>query len=109
MLRRERGSTPSAQPRVTLFAVQSRGTCAPTDDCARLGRSDGRLRLGRRGSMAVPLSNLGAITLFVDDLEDSKRFYRDVFGLRLLFEDENSAAFDLGNTMVNLLRAPAAE
>jgi len=58
--------------------------------------------------VAVPLSNLGALTLFVDDLEPAKRFYRDVFGLETLFEDDNSTAFNLGNTTLNLLRDAAA-
>ena len=49
------------------------------------------------------------ITLFVDDLDRSKTFYRDVFGLPLLFEDENSAVFRFANTGINLLRSKAAE
>jgi lactoylglutathione lyase len=59
--------------------------------------------------MTASLTNLGAITLFVEDLERAKRFYADVFGLKLLFEDESSAAFDFGNTMINLLGAGSAE
>ena len=49
------------------------------------------------------------ITLFVDDLDRSKTFYREVFGLPLIFEDENSAVFRLANTGINLLRSEAAE
>ena len=49
------------------------------------------------------------ITLFVDDLARSKAFYQDVFGLRLIFEDENSAVFRFANTGINLLRAEAAD
>lgn len=48
------------------------------------------------------------ITLFTEDLERSKTFYQDVFDLRLIFEDENSAVFRLANTGINLLRADAA-
>jgi catechol 2,3-dioxygenase-like lactoylglutathione lyase family enzyme len=58
--------------------------------------------------MTTSLTNLGAITLFVEDLERAKRFYAVVFGLKLLFEDGSSAAFDFGNTMINLLGAPSA-
>jgi catechol 2,3-dioxygenase-like lactoylglutathione lyase family enzyme len=58
--------------------------------------------------MAVALKDLGAITLFVEELEPAKRFYADVFGLTTVFEDANSAAFDFGNTIINLLRLPAA-
>jgi len=49
-----------------------------------------------------------AITLFVEDLEDAKQFYRKVFGLPVTFEDEASAVFKFGNTLVNLLRTTAA-
>ncbi len=52
---------------------------------------------------------ISAITLFVDDLEVSKQFYRDVFDSELKFEDEDSAVFAFGGTLVNLLRTSAAE
>ena len=51
---------------------------------------------------------IGAITLFVEDLEAAKRFYREVFGLPVMFEDDDSAVFDFGNTIVNLLKTAAA-
>ena len=51
---------------------------------------------------------IGAITLFVEDLEAAKRFYREVFGLPVAFEDDDSAVFDFGNTIINLLTATAA-
>lgn len=51
---------------------------------------------------------VGAITLFVEDLQSARSFYQDIFGLRMIFEDDNSAAFDMGGTMINLLRIPAA-
>jgi catechol 2,3-dioxygenase-like lactoylglutathione lyase family enzyme len=49
-----------------------------------------------------------AITAFVDDLDTAKRFYQDVFGLRVAFEDADSAVFNFGNTLINLLASPAA-
>jgi lactoylglutathione lyase len=58
--------------------------------------------------MDFTLSKLGAITLVVEDLPAARAFYADVFGLRLLVEDDVSAAFDFGNTILNLLAAPAA-
>lgn len=58
--------------------------------------------------MSVSPKNIGAITLFVEDLPRSKAFYQDVFGLQVVFEDENSAVFDFGNTIINLLKIPAA-
>ena len=52
--------------------------------------------------------SIGAITLFVEDLDAAKHFYVDVFGLPIKFENEDSAMFDFGNTIVNLLRATEA-
>jgi catechol 2,3-dioxygenase-like lactoylglutathione lyase family enzyme len=49
-----------------------------------------------------------ALTLFVEDLGEAKRFYREVFGLPVAFEDENSAVFDFGNTVINLLKTTEA-
>ncbi|MEU9536950.1 VOC family protein [Streptomyces sp. NPDC048213] len=51
---------------------------------------------------------MGAITLFVEDLEPTKQFYRDVFDLPVIYEDENSAVFRFENTLINLLHSPAA-
>ena len=51
---------------------------------------------------------IDAITLFVEDLEGTKRFYREVFDLPVKFEDDDSAVFDFGNTLINLLRVTAA-
>jgi catechol 2,3-dioxygenase-like lactoylglutathione lyase family enzyme len=66
---------------------------------------------------AIPGSDAGkkswpgpiwAITLFVEDLDTAKRFYREVFGLPVEFEDDNSAVFNFGNTLINLLATTAA-
>jgi lactoylglutathione lyase len=51
---------------------------------------------------------VGAITLFVEDLVAAKRFYQEVFGLQVKFEDDESAVFDFGNTIINLLDVAAA-
>ena len=51
---------------------------------------------------------ISAITLFVEDLDATKSFYAAVFGLPVTFEDEASAVFSFGNTMINLLKATAA-
>ena len=58
--------------------------------------------------MSGSLKNLGAITLFVEDVQKSKLFYQDIFDVKMVFEDEQSAAFDFGNTIINLLELPAA-
>ncbi len=49
-----------------------------------------------------------AVTLFTEDLAETKRFYGEVFGLAAMFEDEDSAVFRFGGTLINLLRAEAA-
>jgi catechol 2,3-dioxygenase-like lactoylglutathione lyase family enzyme len=46
-----------------------------------------------------------AITLFVDDVAEARDFYAAVFGLPVHYEDEASAVFDFGNTLINLLHA----
>ena len=58
--------------------------------------------------MAVWPGSITAITLFVDDLAATRAFYLEVFGLPILFEDENSAVFRFDNTMINLLKSSAA-
>ena len=53
-------------------------------------------------------TGISAITLFVEDLDATKRFYREVFGLPVHFEDEDSAVFKFETTLINLLRTTAA-
>lgn len=48
-----------------------------------------------------------AITLFVEELATTKTFYQRVFDLPVEYEDENSAVFKFGATMINLLKTPA--
>jgi lactoylglutathione lyase len=54
------------------------------------------------------LKSVDVVTLFVEDLGRAKAFYRDVFGLPVAYEDENSAFFRFHNMGVNLLAAGAA-
>lgn len=49
-----------------------------------------------------------AITLFVEDLAAAKRFYREVFGLPVVFETDDSVVFRFGSTLVNLLETSQA-
>jgi len=50
-----------------------------------------------------------AITLFTENLEQSKEFYQNVFGLPIDYEDSNSAVFKFGDTLVNLLKITEAK
>ena len=58
--------------------------------------------------MSESLRSVGAITLFVEDLQRAKSFYRDVFDLPAVWEDESSAVFKLDNTVINVLDVSAA-
>ena len=51
---------------------------------------------------------IAAITLFVDDLGAARTFYGEVYGLEVVYEDEDSAVFRFGETLINLLRETAA-
>ncbi len=53
-------------------------------------------------------SGISAITLFVEDLAATKAFYQDVFGLPVHYEDDDSAVFNFGNTLINLLKVEEA-
>jgi catechol 2,3-dioxygenase-like lactoylglutathione lyase family enzyme len=48
------------------------------------------------------------VTLFVEDLPATKQFYQEVFGLPIHFEDPDSAVFNFGNTLINLLKVTEA-
>ena len=53
--------------------------------------------------------SLFAITLFIEDLNEAKQFYQKVFDLPIVFEDGNSAVFQIGDTLINLLKTTAAK
>lgn len=61
-----------------------------------------------------PISNawqkgIFAITMFAEDLLEAKQFYRNVLNLPVVFEDNNSAVFKVGSTLINLLATSAAQ
>jgi lactoylglutathione lyase len=58
--------------------------------------------------VSASLKSVGAITLFVENPRRSQAFYERVFDLPVIWEDEDSAVFRFENTIVNLLRVPAA-
>lgn len=51
---------------------------------------------------------IDAITLVVEDLGSAKAFYREVFGLPVMFEGDTSVVFDFGNAIINLLQINSA-
>ncbi|PPK94745.1 putative glyoxalase superfamily protein PhnB [Kineococcus xinjiangensis] len=58
--------------------------------------------------MDATRNGLAALTLFVEDLGSVTGFYRDVLGLQMLFDDEDSSVFGLAGTMLNVLAVDAA-
>src|SRR5258708_36174174 len=54
------------------------------------------------------MKNLECITLFVEDLAASKKFYLELFDLKIVYEDPVSAVFKLENVMINLLKISEA-
>jgi catechol 2,3-dioxygenase-like lactoylglutathione lyase family enzyme len=52
---------------------------------------------------------ISAIAFFVEDLDVMKQFYGRIFGLPLLFEDNDAAMFKIGTTHIKLLKTMAAE
>jgi len=58
--------------------------------------------------MTTSLDHISAISLFVEDLQAAKKFYLEVFGVKVIYEDENSVAVQLANVIINLLRVENA-
>ena len=56
-----------------------------------------------------PTLTVSAITLFVEDLGACREFYARVFGAEPIFSDDESTAYRLGATVLNLLRSDAAD
>jgi catechol 2,3-dioxygenase-like lactoylglutathione lyase family enzyme len=56
----------------------------------------------------MSLNAVEVITLFVDDIDAAKGFYRKIFAVETVYEDEVSAVLGFSGTMVNLLAASEA-
>ncbi|AFC31053.1 Glyoxalase/bleomycin resistance protein/dioxygenase [Paenibacillus mucilaginosus 3016] len=54
------------------------------------------------------LKHIDVITVFVEELERTKSFYCEVFGIPVVYEDSHSAVFNFGNMSINLLAASEA-
>ena len=53
--------------------------------------------------MIKALNELEVITLFVEDLAATRTFYTDIFGLEVVYDDDESAVVKLKNVLINLL------
>jgi catechol 2,3-dioxygenase-like lactoylglutathione lyase family enzyme len=58
--------------------------------------------------MSTSLESVGAISLFVEDPRRAQTFYERVFDAPLVYEDDASAVFKFGGTVINLLSAAEA-
>ena len=58
--------------------------------------------------MSALRREVGAVTLFIEDVARSKEFYARAFEVEPVYEDGNAVAFTFENMVVNLLRRPAA-
>ncbi|KAI0008346.1 Glyoxalase/bleomycin resistance protein/dioxygenase [Xylariaceae sp. FL0662B] len=56
-----------------------------------------------------PLGKVSAINLFVNSIPDAKAFYKYVFDVPVIFEDETSCTIRFDNLVVNLLQAAKTE
>jgi catechol 2,3-dioxygenase-like lactoylglutathione lyase family enzyme len=105
------GSLAGDQPVVgSLMAAKctTARTCGPSLAEFAIGEqqhSRGETRMG--GESSWP-HGIDAITLFVEDLETTKAFYRRAFGLPTHYEDDSSAVFNFGGLLINLLKVSEA-
>ena len=54
------------------------------------------------------LGTVSAISLFVEDVAQARRFYQDVFGVAVVYEDGVSTALKFDHLIVNLLATSEA-
>ena len=59
--------------------------------------------------MTRSLTDVGALSLFVEDVQAAKSFYREVFDVPVVFEDETSACVRFDRLLVNLVEASSAQ
>jgi catechol 2,3-dioxygenase-like lactoylglutathione lyase family enzyme len=97
---------PALPPTKHIFVGSKAPWFAITDDLPQF-EEHAEVR-SKEDVAAGSLSRVSAISLFVDDLAAAKAFYRDVFGVDVVFEDANSVCVKFGRLFVNLLHVSAA-
>lgn len=58
--------------------------------------------------MIAELNKIECITLFTEDLGASKKFYQEIFGLEIIYEDSNCTVVRIEALMLNLLKVSEA-
>lgn len=64
--------------------------------------------IGRAGGGSFQPQAISTLTLFVEDLGATRRFYQEVLRLPVVFEDDDSTVFKIGEMLINLLKISAA-
>src|SRR5262245_36811125 len=59
-------------------------------------------------AVSASLRKVSAVSLFVEDPQAAKAFYRSVFGVDVVFEDDTSDCVKFEHIFVNLLAVSAA-
>jgi catechol 2,3-dioxygenase-like lactoylglutathione lyase family enzyme len=98
---------PSVRPTKHIFVGSKAPWFEITDDLPQF--EEHASQMSEEETLARPLRKVSAISLFVEDLQAAKAFYQDVFGVEVVFEDDNSVCVKFDRLFVNLLHVSAAK
>ena len=97
---------PTMRPTKHIFAGSKAPWFEITDDLPQFDEHAAPVEPAE--GAAQSLKKVSAISLFVSDLQTAKTFYRGVFDVDVVFEDETSVCVKFDQLFVNLLHASAA-
>jgi catechol 2,3-dioxygenase-like lactoylglutathione lyase family enzyme len=97
---------PSVRPTKHIFVGSKASWFEITDDLPQF--EDHATPPPAEEAAARSLKKLSAISLFVEDLRAAKAFYRAVFDVEVVFEDDSSVCVKFGHLFVNLLSVSVA-
>jgi catechol 2,3-dioxygenase-like lactoylglutathione lyase family enzyme len=99
--------TPTMRPTKHIFVGSKAPWFEITDDLPRFDEHAAPIEPSE--AAAHSLKKVRAISLFVEDLQAAKAFYRAVFDVDVVFEDETSVCVKFDRLFVNLLHVSAAQ
>jgi catechol 2,3-dioxygenase-like lactoylglutathione lyase family enzyme len=99
--------TPTMRPTKHIFVDSKAPWFEITDDLPRFAEHATPIEPAETATRS--LKKVSAISLFVEDLQTAKAFYRDVFDVDVVFEDETSVCVKFDRLFVNLLHVSAAQ
>jgi catechol 2,3-dioxygenase-like lactoylglutathione lyase family enzyme len=97
---------PSIRPTEHIFVGSKAPWFEISDDLPRFEEYAEQIQPAE--AVARSLRKVSAISLFVDDLQAAKSFYREVFDVPVVFEDESSVCLKFNRLFVNLLHVSGA-